>query len=61
MQSFSYVGLRLSRILACLLLTLGVACLHAQTFRGGINGTVTDQSGSVVSGAAVAAVNVLRR
>jgi outer membrane receptor protein involved in Fe transport len=57
MQSFSYAGLRVSRILACLLLTMGAACLHAQTFRGGINGTVTDQSGSVVAGAAVSAVN----
>ena len=57
MQSFTYAGLRVSRILACLLLTLGAACLHAQTFRGGINGTVTDQSGSVVAGAAVSAVN----
>jgi len=30
----------------------------AQTFRGGINGTVTDQSGAVVPGAAVEAVDV---
>jgi outer membrane receptor protein involved in Fe transport len=30
----------------------------AQTFRGGINGTVTDQSGAVVAGAAVEAVDV---
>src|SRR5579859_5928524 len=30
----------------------------AQTFRGGINGTITDQSGAVVSGAAVEAVEV---
>ena len=37
--------------------SLGAASLHAQTFRGGINGTVTDQSGAVVAGAAVSAVN----
>ena len=30
---------------------------HAQTFRGGINGTVTDQSGAVVPAATVEAVN----
>lgn len=30
----------------------------AQTFRGGINGTVTDQSGAVVPGAAIELVNV---
>ncbi|HWT67060.1 MAG TPA: carboxypeptidase-like regulatory domain-containing protein, partial [Terracidiphilus sp.] len=29
---------------------------HAQTFRGGINGTVTDQSGAVVPSATVEAV-----
>src|ERR1700722_19866202 len=29
----------------------------AQTFRGGINGTVTDQSGAVVAGAAVEATD----
>jgi hypothetical protein len=31
------------------------AMLHGQTFRGGISGTVTDQSGAVVPGAAVTA------
>ena len=30
---------------------------NAQTFRGGINGTVTDGSGAVVAGAAVEAVD----
>ena len=29
-----------------LLLFLATVCLHAQTFRGGVNGTVTDPSGS---------------
>ena len=32
------------------------AASFGQTFRGGINGTVTDQSGAVVPGAQVAAV-----
>jgi hypothetical protein len=32
--------------------------LHAQTFRGGINGTVVDVSGAVVSGATVTAVDI---
>lgn len=31
---------------------------NAQTFRGGINGTVTDESGAVVAGATVEAVNI---
>jgi hypothetical protein len=45
--------------MAALLLTLAIAApfgAWAQTFRGGINGTVTDQSGAVVPGAAVEAV-----
>ncbi len=32
------------------------AACFGQTFRGGINGTITDQSGAVVPGAQVAAV-----
>ena len=46
---------------AALLLTLAFAVpfgARAQTFRGGINGTVTDQSGAVVPGAVVDAVEV---
>jgi hypothetical protein len=31
--------------------------LHAQTFRGGVNGAVTDPSGAVIPGAAVEAMN----
>jgi outer membrane receptor protein involved in Fe transport len=31
--------------------------LGAQTFRGGINGTITDQSGAIVAGATVSATN----
>ena len=57
MQSFSYASLRVSRVLICLLLMVGAASLHAQTFRGGLNGTVSDQSGSVVPGAIVMATN----
>ena len=37
-------------------LSLAVGVLSAQTFRGGINGTVTDASGAVVAGARVQAV-----
>ena len=44
-------------IVAALTVALPVVSL-AQTFRGGINGTITDQSGAVVSGAAVEAVEV---
>ncbi len=33
------------------------AAANAQTFRGGINGTITDQSGAVVAGATVEAVD----
>jgi outer membrane receptor protein involved in Fe transport len=57
MQSRTYASLRVSKILVCLLLLLSAAVLHAQTFRGGINGTVIDQSGAVVPGAAVTALN----
>jgi outer membrane receptor protein involved in Fe transport len=57
MQSSIYATLRVSRVLACLMLGLVAASLPAQTFRGGINGTVSDQSGSVVPGAAVTATN----
>ncbi len=39
------------------LMVLGVAG-YAQTFRGAINGSVTDPSGAVVAGAAVTATNV---
>jgi len=35
-----------------------IALLPAQTFRGGVNGTVTDQSGALVAGATVEIVNV---
>jgi len=48
-----FTGLLLG--LAVLVALPGIA--FAQTFRGGINGTVTDQSGAVVPGAAVEAVD----
>ncbi len=56
MQLRSYTGLRVSKVLVCLLLIQG-ASLLAQTFRGGINGTIIDQSGAVVPGAIVALVD----
>ena len=40
-----------------LLLLLTTALLHAQNFRGGINGVVSDPSGAVVPGAAVELAN----
>ena len=39
-------------------LLLGSSLLSAQTFRGGINGTVTDASGAVIAGAEVSATDV---
>src|SRR5277367_2578882 len=57
MQLPIHASLRVFRVLAFVLLGLGAASLQAQTFRGGINGTVTDQSGSVVPGAVVTATN----
>ena len=47
----------LRNVAVTLLLIFAGAFLHAQNFRGGINGTVTDPSGAVVPGAAVEAVN----
>ncbi len=43
---------------AALFLAAGASQLVAQTFRGGINGTVTDNTGAVISGATVVATNV---
>jgi hypothetical protein len=57
MQPRTYACRRLSKLLVCLLLLLSVASLHSQTFRGGINGTITDQSGAVVPQAVVALVD----
>ena len=45
--------------LASMLLTIApLANLHAQTFRGAINGTVTDKTGAAISNATVVAVQV---
>src|SRR5882757_3064181 len=57
MQSRTYASPRVSKALVCLLLLLSAVALHAQTFRGGVNGTITDQSGAVVGGAVVSLVN----
>jgi Carboxypeptidase regulatory-like domain/TonB dependent receptor len=54
-------SLRSSLSVAAVLLTLVLAVPFgalAQTFRGGINGTVTDQSGAAVAGSAVEAIDV---
>src|SRR5438445_9196282 len=46
------------RVSACFLLFLTIAGVGlAQTFRGGIQGNVTDQSGAVLASAAVKAAN----
>lgn len=45
-------------LLAIAALIVAPVGVLAQTFRGGINGTVTDQSGAVVAGAVVTAVDV---
>jgi len=44
-------------LLTLLLLVLSPFAAMGQTFRGAINGTVTDQSGAVVPGASIEAVN----
>ena len=50
---------RLTRLLALLLLLVaGTVSSFAQTFRGGINGTVLDASGAAVPNASVTATNV---
>jgi hypothetical protein len=46
------------RLGTLLIVVLAAACLQAQTFRGSVNGTVTDPSGAVVSGATVRATNI---
>ena len=48
----------LGLVAMALFLAAGAPQLVAQTFRGGINGTVTDNTGAVISGATVAATNV---
>src|SRR5579863_4228633 len=54
----SYMRGLLSRVVAFALLGAAFsAAAYAQTFRGVINGTVSDASGAVVAGAAVKATN----
>ncbi len=48
-----YTGRRVFSVLLSLFTMTGAAHLNAQTFRGGINGTIVDASGAVVAGAAV--------
>src|SRR5439155_11767809 len=43
--------------LAATLLILGTPFIGAQTFRGGINGTVTDHTGAAIANAAVVATD----
>jgi hypothetical protein len=56
----SIVSRRVLVIFSTLLLTLSLSSSHllAQTFRGGINGTVTDQTGAAVASAAIVATDV---
>src|SRR3981189_969082 len=42
--------------LAATLLILGTSFLQAQTFRGGINGTVTDKTGAAIANATIDAI-----
>src|SRR5437899_5454320 len=49
----------MKRLVLAILVVLCVAVgVNAQTFRGAINGTVTDPSGAVVPGAQVKATNI---
>jgi outer membrane receptor protein involved in Fe transport len=50
--SFLFAGL------LAILTLLTAPAAHAQTFRGGINGSVTDPQGAVIAGAAVTVTNV---
>src|SRR5580693_10358191 len=56
---FSFWRIHMRRLLAAALLSILLAVAgYAQTFRGAINGGVTDPSGAVVAGATVKATNV---
>jgi hypothetical protein len=46
----------LTSLAAILLTTLGLSSALAQTFRGGINGTVTDRTGAAIANATVVAI-----
>jgi outer membrane receptor protein involved in Fe transport len=57
-QSRHPAGSRLFGVLAALLVLFGTATSGlAQTYRGGINGTVTDNTGAVIPGATVTILN----
>src|SRR5690242_17315059 len=56
---FPTMGWKMKRLMISLLVILTAAiAVNAQTFRGAINGTVTDPSGAVVPSARVKAVEV---
>ena len=46
-----------SSVVVLVLWLLGIASAGAQTFRGGISGRITDESGAVLPGVAVTATN----
>src|SRR6195256_3212899 len=58
-QIFRFCWRRDMRHILRILVALGLLAVaaNAQTFRGAINGTVTDPSGAVVAGASVKATN----
>jgi hypothetical protein len=59
MHRLTHRGFRLSALVCLLALVLfSVPALLAQSFRGGINGTVTDAQGAAIANAAVSATDV---
>jgi Carboxypeptidase regulatory-like domain/TonB dependent receptor len=55
--SSTFVRAALSSLAATLLILISAPFLQAQTFRGGITGSVTDTTGATISGAVVSAVD----
>ena len=58
MKHRSFLSQLTAMLMALVVLMAAPAMLVGQTFRGGINGTVTDPTGAVVAGAAVEAAEV---
>ena len=52
-----YNQLQITRLLLAIPLVLVTLAGHAQTFRGGINGTVIDATGAAVAGASITAID----